>query len=245
MHESVQGAWDMLRRRETENLLYAYENYPFVPSFANVGPQALYVYEILKKALTIGTEEENGMLARWLEARRRWHHSKIVQEEKFGEEMVERLKTVGMPAPPPPGVCEKSEYFEEMWGELSTMVVSFDENGKPVCSVDLAKYGLSMPIIEPFPDSYRVGEKPTFTVVFPHETVGCGELGTLPQATNAISDIETEAELPTDTVQEDTPLPEQPQTSPKSNYLLWLGIGVLAVLLIGFLAWWKQGQKNL
>ena len=33
--------------------------------------------------------------------------------------------------------------------ELLTMVVSFDANRNPVCSVDLAKYGLSMPAIEP------------------------------------------------------------------------------------------------
>ena len=36
--------------------------------------------------------------------------------------------------------------------ELLTMVVSFDEDGNLVCSVDLAKYGLSMPIITPRPD---------------------------------------------------------------------------------------------
>jgi len=35
--------------------------------------------------------------------------------------------------------------------ELQTMVVSFDENGNPVSSVDLAKYGLTMPVIEPRP----------------------------------------------------------------------------------------------
>jgi len=35
--------------------------------------------------------------------------------------------------------------------ELLTMVVSFDENGNPVSSVDLAKYGLSVPIITPRP----------------------------------------------------------------------------------------------
>jgi len=35
--------------------------------------------------------------------------------------------------------------------ELLTMVVSFDEDNTPVCSVDLAKYGLSVPIITPRP----------------------------------------------------------------------------------------------
>ena len=36
--------------------------------------------------------------------------------------------------------------------ELLTMVVSFDADGIPVCSVDLAKYGLSIPIFTPRPD---------------------------------------------------------------------------------------------
>ncbi|MCL1921766.1 MAG: hypothetical protein FWG50_11970 [Kiritimatiellaeota bacterium] len=36
--------------------------------------------------------------------------------------------------------------------ELLTMVVSFDAEGVPVCSVDLAKHGLSMPVIEPKPN---------------------------------------------------------------------------------------------
>ena len=39
--------------------------------------------------------------------------------------------------------------------ELITMVVSFDEDGNPVCNVDLAKYGLTMPDIEaPITDDY-------------------------------------------------------------------------------------------
>jgi len=36
--------------------------------------------------------------------------------------------------------------------ELLAMVVSFDEDDNPVCSVDLAKYGLTIPIITPRPD---------------------------------------------------------------------------------------------
>jgi len=52
--------------------------------------------------------------------------------------------------------------------ELLTMVVSFDEDGNPVSSVDLAKHGLSMPVIDPKPhphDSSRIKR----TVTFPHE----------------------------------------------------------------------------
>jgi len=39
--------------------------------------------------------------------------------------------------------------------ELLTMVVSFDEDGNPVCNVDLAKYGLSVPVITPKPHKDR------------------------------------------------------------------------------------------
>ncbi|MCL1856037.1 MAG: hypothetical protein FWF84_00100, partial [Kiritimatiellaeota bacterium] len=37
--------------------------------------------------------------------------------------------------------------------ELLTLVVWFDKKGNPVCNVDLAKYGLTMPVIEPKPTS--------------------------------------------------------------------------------------------
>jgi hypothetical protein len=45
-------------------------------------------------------------------------------------------------------------------------VVSFDKDGSLVSSVDLAKYGLSMPVITPKPDKYYRGE---YKIVFPHE----------------------------------------------------------------------------
>lgn len=64
---------------------------PFLPSVANTGPQAAYVYDLLKQALA-----------------------------KYGS-------ATNIPQ------------------ELVTMRVSFDANGKPVCSADLAKYGLVMP----------------------------------------------------------------------------------------------------
>jgi hypothetical protein len=64
---------------------------PFIPSVANTGPQAAYVYDLLKQALA-----------------------------KYGN---------ATNIPP----------------ELVTMVVSFGADGKPVCDVDLAKYGLVMP----------------------------------------------------------------------------------------------------
>jgi hypothetical protein len=73
---------------------------PFLPSVANTGPQAVYVYDLLKQALA-----------------------------KYGDA-----------ANLPP--------------ELVTMVVSFDADGKPVCSVDPAKYGLVMPDFPPPPPAF-------------------------------------------------------------------------------------------
>ena len=74
---------------------------PFVPSVANTGPQAAYVYYLLKQALA-----------------------------KYGA-----------PTNIPP--------------ELVKMAVSFDADGKPVCNVDLSKYGLAMPDFTPSPSSSR------------------------------------------------------------------------------------------
>jgi len=60
--------------------------------------------------------------------------------------------------------------------ELLTMVVSFDKDGNPVSSVDLAKFGLSMPTITPNPKKHINWDRPpdpsmwqynTYTVTFP------------------------------------------------------------------------------
>ena len=85
------GTFAMLRfSTHYENRLSTNEP-PFVPSVTNTGPQAAYVYDLLKQALA-----------------------------KYGE-----------PTNIPP--------------ELVKMVVSFDADGKPVCNVNLSKYGLAMP----------------------------------------------------------------------------------------------------
>ena len=53
--------------------------------------------------------------------------------------------------------------------ELTTATVSFNDDGIPVSSVDLSKYGFSMPVIEPKP---AVPERrgALRTVTFPHES---------------------------------------------------------------------------
>jgi len=52
--------------------------------------------------------------------------------------------------------------------ELLTMVVSFDQNGKPACSVDIARYGLSMPVITSKPNPHLPG-KTKHVVTFPYD----------------------------------------------------------------------------
>ncbi|MCL1920080.1 MAG: hypothetical protein FWG50_03230 [Kiritimatiellaeota bacterium] len=50
--------------------------------------------------------------------------------------------------------------------ELLTLAVWFDKKGNPVCNVDLAKYGLTMPVIEPKPTSPGFNWV-DYTVTFP------------------------------------------------------------------------------
>jgi len=147
--------------------------------------------------------------------------------------------------------------------ELLTMVVSFNADGNPVCSVDLAKYGLSMPVITPKPDKRIFSlahiefpwEDPVLTVNFP-DLAESVEI-TAYMDRNApdwkglyihvpkkppISGIETKATPPVDTLQNDTPLSGQPQELPKSRTPPWLGI--LALLAIVGMAVWKQAKRK-
>ena len=68
----------------------------------------------------------------------------------------------------------QDEGFYRIWDliaevpeELMTMVVSFDKKGNPVCNVDLAKYGLSMPVIEPKPEKHLPWWDDSYTISFP------------------------------------------------------------------------------
>lgn len=99
---------NMLTFLQTRYYCWSTNAPPFLPSIANTGPQAAYVYDLLKQALA-----------------------------KYGD--VTNI---------PP--------------ELVTMVVSFGADGRPVCSVDLAKYGLIMPDF-PLPPPPAVTNKPTMT----------------------------------------------------------------------------------
>ena len=143
--------------------------------------------------------------------------------------------------------------------DLLTITVSFNEDDTPVCSVDLMKYGLSMPVITPKPDKefFNFWNEGTMwdipvklTVAFPDlaEPVEItpymrernspdwkGLYIHVPKKASATAVPQTtpirktEVTPLTDTTQDTSP-PEQPQSSPKNKNLLWLGILALAVI---------------
>ena len=84
---------NVLEGLETRYYNWSTNSPPFLPSVANTGPQAAYVYDLLKQA----------------------------------------LKKYGSP--------------ENILPEILTLVVTLDADGKPSCSIDLAKYGLAMPAL--------------------------------------------------------------------------------------------------
>ena len=148
----------MLNLSKTRLYCWSTNEPPFLPSVANTGPQAVYVYDLLKQALA-----------------------------KYGD---------ATNLPP----------------ELVTMTVSFDADGKPVCSVDPSKYGLVMPDFPPPP--------PAFT----HEPAM------------------TEPPPPTNNVPEKTEAPhiaETPDVPPpaQKRSIVPLAVGVGAGIFVALLLW--------
>jgi len=117
---------------------------------------------------------------------------------------------------------EGSRYKPEIPEELLTMVVSFDKNGKPVCSVDLAKYGLSIPVITPKPNKHYRG---VYSATFPHEAEA-----TTPQNETGVMKSSI------DTLQNATPTSEQPTESSANKTLTWLVVIALAAI-VGMAIW--------
>jgi len=150
--------------------------------------------------------------------------------------------------------------------ELLTMVVSFDKDGNPVCSVDLAKYGLSMPVITPKPDKRMFSltliefpwEDPVLTVDFP-DLAEPVEITAAYMDRNApdwkglyihvpkkspTPDIAIKARQP---VREKTPPPpkqpeEEPQASPKGKPILWLAAFALA--FVSAVTVWRRIKRE-
>jgi len=137
---------------------------------------------------------------------------------------------------------------EQVPEELWTMAVSFDADGNPVCNVDLAKYGLSMPVITPKPNK-DIPHWNAYTVTFPHE----GKLGIGNEESGITNAAETSEPPPpppaVDVVRDDpgAPRDESPTVAiaeegraaspkPPRNLWFWLGIGIVGcVCAIGFL----------
>jgi len=140
--------------------------------------------------------------------------------------------------------------------ELLTMVVSFDEDGNPVCSVDLAKHGLSMPVITPKPDKRMFSltliefpwEDPVLTVDFPdlaepvkitaymdRNTPDWKGLYVHVPKKSPTPDIEDVTKQP---IQEaEIPPPEQPEEPPANKPLLWFAVIAILAVIAGMVLW--------
>jgi hypothetical protein len=124
-----------------------------------------------------------------------------------------------------------AEYDPKIPVEILTMVVSFNKDGNPVSSVDLAKYGLSMPVITPKPDKYYRGE---YKVVFPHEAdtaqTGGMNSNTVPKVTSS----------PTIRINEKNNM----ETSSPNRPWLYIAIAVSILGIGGFYVWRKKKTRN-
>jgi hypothetical protein len=129
----------------------------------------------------------------------------------------------------------------DFWDALKGMVITFDEDGNPVSSVDLAKYGLSMPVITPKPtaDDYREWEdwRGACSVVFPHET----ETSVPPESQNEAMQENSDAPILLHEVEVSTSAKPQRETPPSPPNHLWTYVGVIIFLIgIGSLYVWRE-----
>ena len=128
--------------------------------------------------------------------------------------------------------------------ELLKMEVTFDEDGLPVSSVDLSKYGLSMPVIRV--NLSRSGILDRYTAIFPHETevsldtteIKGPKAGTANEVPPPPPDPAPEAKQPN----KEKPS-EQPAKSPPSKIFLWLAILTFLAVLGGAMVWRKAKRK--
>jgi len=148
--------------------------------------------------------------------------------------------------------------------ELLTMAVSFDKHGNPVCNVDLAKYGLSMPVISTEAGEHIAWQRKAYTVMFPDldETIKTilhisrkreprsQELDitynllptnmiriTAPPTTNSPEPVVKQPDQETE-----TPPPEQPTEPSANKTLTWLA--VIALVVIAGIAVWKLTKRK-
>jgi len=113
--------------------------------------------------------------------------------------------------------------------ELLTMVVWFDEDGNPVCNVDLAKYGLTMPELD-VPNKPKGKEKPSPPLE--------GERPREPETSGGIPAVESDGGFQP---------PEQTPPAAGCRRHVWLYAGI-AVLTLGIAAalrryLWEKGKS--
>jgi len=132
--------------------------------------------------------------------------------------------------------------YLEFPDELLKMVITFDEDGNPVSSVDLAKFGLSMPVITPKPtahDNISFGEARGLAVTFPHEAKVSA-----PQVETDEAKPDTAGVTGQPVKEEETPPPtEQPEDPPSGRTILWFALALLA-LLAGSVAAWRKAKRK-
>jgi hypothetical protein len=121
-------------------------------------------------------------------------------------------------------------------GELLTMVISFDKDSNPVSSVDLSKYGLSMPVIEPKPTAKdSIGTKRTVT--FPHDTEGWTPP---PPAKDRAAANPPSRELAGERPRE----PGEAAGSPPDRPWLHIAIIALAAVILGGAVLWRKTRRE-
>ena len=105
--------------------------------------------------------------------------------------------------------------------ELLTIVVWFDEDGNPVCNVDLEKYGLTMPEID-LPQNVK------------------DEILRRARQNVETPSLTDNASPPDDTSTAETPCATEPSHPPNR---LWLYLGILATLCAGVALWRIRKKK--
>ena len=221
---------------------------PFIPSIANTGSQAVYVYEILKRYME--QEVTPKIPAEQSDSQPTVYEIRENHEIRLENGYASSKPLGGTPRKPSKRDSRwnhwnlAEETFAKMPDELLTMVVSFDEDGNPVSSVDLAKYGLSMPIIFPKPDKRNRGKG--LSVAFPHDAEGW----TPPPFTAPIVAIlpkvdDTPEEKPAtpqevSSIVQATEKPIDP-VPPRNKNLRWLGF--LALVVFGGVAVWQIRKR--
>jgi hypothetical protein len=142
----------------------------------------------------------------------------------------------------------KSEVGPKMFPtELLSMIVSFDKDGNPVSSVDLAKYRLSMPVITPKPDpNFAVTDgffytdptyNNTYTITFPHETGNTTETKKQNVETSNVAKTGRQPH------EKEPPPPEQPEKSLATKIFLWFSVLALLAVIGGAMMWRKERSK--